>query len=354
MSFGIGDVTPFPELITEKSKLISSANQICENQIELYNKGTIELRPGCNADQTLESNISKELNTVRDKAGQVLTNKLPKTNSALIMSQSGSKGNNINLSQMIACVGQQIVSGNRMPNGFFLRTLPHFELNSKYPKSKGFVENSFFNGLTASEFFFHTMGGREGLIDTAVKTAETGYMQRRLVKALEDLTIQYDYSVTNSFYDVVQFKYGDDRIDPMNMDDGNKVVNLKRVYNNVKTLFPDNDTKNPLNNYLSSKEIMERVETEISNCPIPTFVNDKFINEIYDFFDHKVKYLDKLDLKRVSSTGVGNLSAKNSGLEAYTQFINSMNSFTFKQITEFFKIVWNKYQKVIIYYKLNI
>ena len=114
------------------------------------------------------------------------------------MAISGSKGSNINLCQMIACVGQQTVNGSRMPNGFQARSLPHFELESKYPAAKGFVQNSFYSGLTATEFFFHTMGGREGLVDTAVKTAETGYMQRRLMKALEDLVLKYDDTVRSS------------------------------------------------------------------------------------------------------------------------------------------------------------
>jgi len=76
------------------------------------------------------------------------------------------------------------------PAGFFDRTLPHFRRGERTPGAKGFVGNSFFTGLSATEFFFHTMGGREGLVDTAVKTAETGYMSRRLMKALEDLFIQ--------------------------------------------------------------------------------------------------------------------------------------------------------------------
>ncbi len=92
-----------------------------------------------------------------------------------------------------------------MPNGFFDRSLPHFEPYSKYPASKGFVKNSFYSGLTATEFFFHTCGGREGLVDTAVKTAETGYMQRRLMKALEDLSIKYDDTVRTSTQHVIQF-----------------------------------------------------------------------------------------------------------------------------------------------------
>jgi DNA-directed RNA polymerase III subunit RPC1 len=98
------------------------------------------------------------------------------------MALCGSKGSNINISQMIACVGQQAITGRRIPDGFENRSLPHFKRHSREPAAKGFVKNSFFSGLTPSEFFFHTMGGREGLVDTAVKTAETGYMQRRLVK----------------------------------------------------------------------------------------------------------------------------------------------------------------------------
>ena len=86
---------------------------------------------------------------------------------------------------MVACLGQQVVSGSRIPNGFTDRSLPHFPVGAKTPAAKGFVENSFYTGLTATEFFFHTMGGREGLVDTAVKTADTGYLQRRMMKTLE-------------------------------------------------------------------------------------------------------------------------------------------------------------------------
>ena len=79
-------------------------------------------------------------------------------------------------------MGQQIIGGRRVPDGFQDRSLPHFEKKSKDPASKGFVSNSFYTGLTATEFLLHAISGREGLVDTAVKTAETGYMQRRLMK----------------------------------------------------------------------------------------------------------------------------------------------------------------------------
>ena len=123
---------------------------------------------------------------------------------------AGSKGSKINISQVIACVGQQNVEGKRIPFGFNHRTLPHFVKDDYSPQAKGFVENSYLIGLTPTEFFFHAMGGREGLIDTAVKTAETGYIQRRLIKAMESVMVKYDGTVRNSMNYLVQLCYGED------------------------------------------------------------------------------------------------------------------------------------------------
>lgn len=129
---------------------------------------------------------------------------------------------------MVACVGQQIIAGHRVPDGFQDRSLPHFPKKSKEPPSKGFVRNSFYSGLRATEFLFHAISGREGLVDTAVKTAETGYMQRRLMKALEDLTTQYDLSVRNSTGGVVQFQYGDDGLDPACLEGDSQPMDMDR------------------------------------------------------------------------------------------------------------------------------
>ena len=93
---------------------------------------------------------------------------------------------------MISCLGQQNVDGKRIPYGFENRTLPHFTKYDDSPGARGFVESSYINGLSPQELFFHAMGGRVGLIDTAVKTSTTGYIQRRLIKGLEDLMVSYD------------------------------------------------------------------------------------------------------------------------------------------------------------------
>ncbi len=288
----------------------------------------ITLKAGCNAEQSLESVISGELNKIREKAGSLLNEKLPRYNPALIMAISGSKGSNLNLCQMIACVGQQIVSGSRIPNGFFTRTLPHFEHFSKYPAAKGFVSNSFFTGLTATEFFFHTMGGREGLVDTAVKTADTGYMQRRLLKALEDLTIQYDNTVTNADGDLLQFIYGDDSIDPMCMDDGNKIISIRRTFQMIKQMYPNINKQI----YLSSVQLEEKIKEEISKCPFNNLVNELFIKELTEFFNTIIKKV------RSKETAISQ--------NEITYIHNEIANMTELQIKEFFKLLWHKYHKV--------
>lgn len=245
-SIGIGDVTPFPALKATKRELIQSSYARCASMIEQFNSGQLELKAGCNAEQSLEDGLNGELGKIREKAGDMLKKSLPRHNAALIMAICGSKGSNINLSQMIACVGQQTVNGRRMPNGFLNRSLPHFEPHSKYAEAKGFVKNSFYTGLTAPEFFFHTMGGREGLVDTAVKTAETGYMQRRLMKSMEDLIVRYDKTVRSGDESIIQFTYGADGLDPMFMDDEELPVSFNRLYVIIKEATKKSETGNPM------------------------------------------------------------------------------------------------------------
>src|SRR5271156_3787814 len=166
-----------------------------------------------NSSESFEHRVGQVLNKARDDVGKSAQLSLKESNNVKQMVSAGSKGSFINISQMSACVGQQMVEGKRIPFGFKYRTLPHFTKDDYSPESRGFVENSYLRGLTPQEFFFHAMAGREGLIDTAVKTAETGYIQRRLVKALEDVSVCYDGTVRNSLGDIIQFTYGEDGMD---------------------------------------------------------------------------------------------------------------------------------------------
>ncbi|XP_074103416.1 DNA-directed RNA polymerase III subunit RPC1-like [Cotesia typhae] len=238
-SIGIGDVTPGQRLLKAKQDLLEHGYKVCEDLIKQMESGELKLAPGCSMEETLESKILKELSDIREKAGKACLKELHRSNSPLIMTLSGSKGSYINISQMIACVGQQAISGHRVSNGFEDRALPHFDRHSKIPAAKGFVSNSFYSGLTPPEFFFHTMGGREGLVDTAVKTADTGYMQRRLMKNLEDLCLHYDMTVRNSSGGIVQFEYGGDTMDPTYMEGKDCPVDYKRVLDHVRAKVPD-------------------------------------------------------------------------------------------------------------------
>ncbi|XP_012276667.1 DNA-directed RNA polymerase III subunit RPC1 [Orussus abietinus] len=240
-SIGIGDVTPGQGLLRAKQELLNAGYSKCTEYIRQMEEGRLVCQPGCTEEETLEAMMLKELSVIRDHAGKACLKELHPSNSPLVMALSGSKGSFINISQMIACVGQQAISGRRVPNGFEDRALPHFERHSKIPAAKGFVENSFYSGLTPTEFFFHTMGGREGLVDTAVKTAETGYMQRRLVKSLEDLCLHYDMTVRNSVGDIVQVLYGGDGLDPTYMEGKDCPVDYKRVLDHVKAKSPYKD-----------------------------------------------------------------------------------------------------------------
>jgi len=217
-SIGIGDTIPDKDTIEKVQKHIDERKAEVDVYTQQATQNTLEALPGMNIRETFENKVSIALNKARDDAGTTTQKSLKDLNNAVVMASSGSKGSSINISQMTALVGQQIVEGKRIPFGFKYRTLPHFTKDDYSPEARGFVENSYLRGLTPSEFFFHAMAGREGLIDTAVKTAETGYIQRRLVKALEDVSAKYDGTVRNSLGDIIQFLYGEDGLDAMHIE----------------------------------------------------------------------------------------------------------------------------------------
>jgi DNA-directed RNA polymerase II subunit RPB1 len=134
----------------------------------------------------------------------------PSVNSIYRMISAKSKGSETNLTQIMCCLGNQNVDGRRLPLGFSRRTLPHFCKDDHSAEARGFVHSSFYAGLKPHEFFFHSMAGREGLSDTAIKTSKTGYIQRKLVKALEDISVKYDGSVRDSSDNLLSLRYGED------------------------------------------------------------------------------------------------------------------------------------------------
>uniref|UniRef100_A0A5S6QTH3 DNA-directed RNA polymerase subunit n=1 Tax=Trichuris muris TaxID=70415 RepID=A0A5S6QTH3_TRIMR len=292
-SVGIGDVTPDDDLLDEKVRLVKQGYAACDRFISQLKSGTLTVHPGCTPEETLEAVILKELSVVRDHAGRACMEKLSRHNSPLIMALSGSKGSIINISQMIACVGQQAISGQRPPDGFADRCLPHFQRFQRTPDAKGFVDASFYSGLSPDQFFFHAMAGREGLIDTAVKTAETGYMQRRLVKCLEDLCLQYDNTVRNSVGGIVQFQYSGDQIDPAHMECTDVVVNLDHAWEN--SLFTE--ACQPKEVAVNGHTMRDCVESHLKSAV--DVYDDFFRSALCTFCDRKANEAD--DIHRLAA-----------------------------------------------------
>ena len=212
-SVGISDLISDKKTYSQIIQVINDQKSEVQTVIDEVHMGTFKNETAYSNNVEFETRVNNLLNKATDKTGKIGRTSLSKTNRFVMIVNSGSKGSPLNISQMISCLGQQNVDGKRIPYGFDSRTLPHYTKFDDSPNARGFVENSYIAGLTAPELFFHAMGGRIGLIDTACKTSSTGYIQRRLIKGLEDLKVEYDMTVRNSKSKIIQFAYGDDNFD---------------------------------------------------------------------------------------------------------------------------------------------
>ena len=214
-----------------KKSIVEALDEAYANVFELikkYKAGTLQLTRGLSPEDSLEAYIVNELARARDKAGRIADRSFPAENSGMIMARTGARGSSLNIGQMTAALGQQSVRGKRIDHGMKGRALSHFSWNDPSPEAKGFVRSNYRDGLLPTEFFFHAMGGREGLVDTAVRTQQSGYMQRRLVNALEHLKVEYDLTVRDPHGHIIQFLYGEDGVDPAKSDHG-RPINLDRL-----------------------------------------------------------------------------------------------------------------------------
>ncbi|HJQ93721.1 MAG TPA: DNA-directed RNA polymerase subunit A', partial [Candidatus Thermoplasmatota archaeon] len=212
-----------PEAAAEIAEKIKQTKVRVADLLKQYAKGDLPALPGRSVEETLEMEIMRETGQARDAAGETASRSLGMDNSAVLMARCGARGSMLNLSQMAGLVGQQAVRGKRIHRGYQKRTLPHFRWGDLGAEAKGFVGASYKSGLSPTEYFFHSMGGREGLVDTAVRTSRSGYMQRRLINALEDLKVAQDGTVRNTAGTVIQFVYGEDGVDPTRSTGGDPV-----------------------------------------------------------------------------------------------------------------------------------
>ena len=259
-SVGISDLIADAVTNEEITKAINKKKSEVQSLIDEMHLGVFENKTGKSNESEFETQVNNILNQATQAAGKIGRTSLSAGNRFVTMVEAGSKGSDLNISQMISCLGQQNVDGKRIPYGFEDRTLPHFTKFDDSPAARGFVESSFISGLSPEELFFHAMGGRVGIIDTAVKTSQTGYIQRRLVKGLEDLKVEYDMTVRNNKNKVIQFSYGEDGFDPVKVE--NQALPLVRM--SLEDIYahyqmPSDDTKDAAFTTSYTKPTIKRI-----------------------------------------------------------------------------------------------
>jgi DNA-directed RNA polymerase subunit A' len=281
------DELEIPPATKEKiAKAIAKAEEKVNEYIDSYRKETLERLPGQSLEESLELYIMNELSRARDVAGDFADQYFQMDNSGVIMSRAGARGSTLNISQMTASVGQQSIRGKRILRGYRGRALSFFKPGDAGAAARGFVYNSYRDGLEPIEFFFHAMGGREGLVDTAVRTQQSGYMQRRLINALEHLRVEYDSTVRDSRGNIIQVRYGEDGVDTAKSDHG-KAVNIDRLIERIRLTMRKgtaatkeyveeevakaNDTLSPL--------ILNKLRQSLLNAKLPKVAVDETVLE---------------------------------------------------------------------------
>jgi len=180
--------------------------------IEDYRAGKIMAYPGKTKRETLEFKILASLSKARNKCTHIVQDHL-NDNGTVLIAESGARGKLLNLSMVAACIGQMALRGKRIIKGYYERALPHFDRNDLSAEPHGFSSHGYKAGLNVYEFFFHSIAGRNSLMDTSMRTPKSGYLQRRLINALQDIKVGFDGTVRDSNDHIIQFKYGEDGVD---------------------------------------------------------------------------------------------------------------------------------------------
>ena len=288
-SVGISDLIADNETKEKTIQAIFAKKQEVKNLSDQIHLGLFENSSGNSNQEEFEMQVNNILGSARSEAGKIGKNSLSPLNRFVIMATTGSKGGDINISQMISCLGQQHVEGKRIPYGFKDRTLPHYSKFDDSPRARGFIENSFIEGLAPDQFFFHAMCGRVGLIDTAVKTSQTGYIQRRLIKSLEDLHVKYDCTVRNNKNKIIQFSYGGDNVDPIRVEQQSLplcTLEMGEIYQ-LYNCSLDNSPDEPA--FIAfSKNTMKRMKSQEDRYRQLALQRIDFLLNIRNFFNENV------------------------------------------------------------------
>ena len=289
-TYGYSDLWLSKETNDEISSVIKNAYEKIDDLINQYKDGSLPLTRGLSPEDALELYLVNELSRARDRAGRLADHSFPTDNSGVIMASTGARGSTLNLGQMTAVLGQQSIRGKRIHKGYRNRSLPHFSINDTNPDAKGFVKSNYRDGLTPLEFFFHAMGGREGLVDTAVRTQQSGYMQRRLINALEHLKLEYDGTVRDPHGNIIQYLYGEDGIDPAKSDHG-EAVNISRLIESESvidegTKANDDEIRELLRRYPDfNPRLLKNIESVLLETPLSIRGIEKVLKKISDLIE---------------------------------------------------------------------
>ena len=352
-SVGISDLISNQETNNKISQTILEKKKAVADLINETHVGTFENKTGKTNEVEFETQVNNLLEGAVSTAGKIGRTNLSKDNRFVIMVSSGSKGSNLNIAQMISCLGQQNVDGKRIPYGYEKRSLPHYKKFDDSPEARGFVESSFIQGLTPEELFFHAMGGRVGLIDTAVKTSQTGYIQRRLIKGMEDLIFAYDGTVRNSRGKIIQFKYGDDNIDTTKVESQKlplTEMSLEDIYNEFQ--IPSEEVCE-ISYTKTANSRMKKQEDELKKYTkniINYFINmrDKVAKHVFKYSDSTTIYIP-VYFNRIINNIAKELKYQSNSLvnitplETYKILDNNfeiLNNLTFSKPTELFKVAY--------------
>jgi DNA-directed RNA polymerase subunit A' len=198
----------------DRSKIVTDVETKAEGLVQSYKDGKLDSLPGYTKRETLEMEVMAELEGARTMAIKALNKNIGPENSTMLMAMVKARGNMLNFVQTSMLLGQQAVRGKRPSRGYNGRVLPYFKRNDKNPVSKGFVPSSFSTGLGVIEFFMHAMGSRDSAMSKSLVIAQSGYLQRRLVNAMQDFYVDENLSVKDASGSLIQTLYGGDGIDP--------------------------------------------------------------------------------------------------------------------------------------------
>ena len=375
---GFGDCTATKDQRKSINDIINSYRQEINELIQKAQHGVFANDLDDNYKMlAMDVEIMNILSKLEGKIKDYLTGNISKKNAFFVAVDSGAKGSTTNIVQIIGSVGQQSIWGSRIEDGFTNRTLPHFCRNDIGPDAKGFCSNSYTEGLSPSEMFFHAMGGRTGAIDTAINTAESGYISKRFIKATEELMVNYDFTIRNSSNFIVQFGYGDDNFDTVKLEKLSKIELIE--YDNIKMekiyKYDHLEDESYFENFMTKEAIQKMMD----DPNYKNILNDEY-NEIldmrnelrYNFFKNTeaigdIKTYIPINLYRVIASQLIKFNIESFMLSDLTpQYIINTYNDTMKDIIKYlpekefnwklFKIIFKSFlctKRVIKEYRMN-